>query len=300
MARTRELRRRIRSVQSTRQITKTMEMVATSKLKRAQDRVVAARPYAEALAKVISDLYTPDLAERFPLLRRPAGVPRKVALLVITSNRGLCGAFNSNLIREGRRRIQDLEARGSEVELHLVGRKGIGYFRYVGRAFATQRQDIGDRPSAAQAAELVTTLMARFAAGELDGVEVVFAKFVSALSTPPNLLTVLPVERPADRDPAARRSTDPSIRTAANYILRPSAEEIVGAILPLYVRNAVYRALVETAASEQGARRTAMKNATDSAGDMIDTLRRTYNRARQAQITQELAEIVGGAEALKG
>src|SRR5439155_24608516 len=188
------LRRRIRSVQSTRQITKTMEMVATSKLKRAQDRVVAARPYAEALAKVISDLYTPDLAERFPLLRRPAGVPRKVALLVITSNRGLCGAFNSNLIREGRRRIQELEAEGSELELHIVVRKGIGYFRYVGRAIATQRQDIGDRPTAAQAAELVTPLMNRFATGDLDGVEVVFAKFVSALSTPPNLLTVLPVE----------------------------------------------------------------------------------------------------------
>jgi F-type H+-transporting ATPase subunit gamma len=270
--------------------------------------VVAARPYAQALANVIADLYTPDLAERFPLLRRPVGTPRKVALLVLTSNRGLCGAFNSNLIREGRRRIQELEAAGSQVELHLVGRKGVGYFRYVGRPIATQRQDITDRPTAAQAAELVTGLMDRYAAGELDGVEVVFARFNSALSTPPTLLTVLPVEPPAATPPprqgrtAAERPAaggKPS-RYAAYYILKPSAEEIVGEILPLYVRNAVYRALVETAASEQGARRTAMKNATDSAGEMIDTLRRTYNRARQAQITQELAEIVGGAEALKG
>src|SRR6185295_3937727 len=153
MASTKELRRRIKTTQSTRQITKTMEMVATSKLKRAQDRVVAARPYAKALADVIADLYTPDLAERFPLLRRPAGVPRRVALLVLTSNRGLCGGFNSNLIREGRRRIQELEAGGSQVELHLVGRKGIGYFRYVGRQMAAERQDITDRPTAAQAAE---------------------------------------------------------------------------------------------------------------------------------------------------
>jgi F-type H+-transporting ATPase subunit gamma len=301
MASTKELRRRIKTTQSTRQITKTMEMVATSKLKRAQDRVIAARPYAKALADVIADLYTPDLAERFPLLRRPGGAPKKVALLVLTSNRGLCGGFNSNLIREGRRRLNELEAAGAQVELHLVGRKGIGFFRYVGRAMATQRQDVGDKPTAAQAADLVTPLMDRFASGDLDAVEAVFAKFNSAISTPPTLLTVLPVEAPAGGNPGNVRPAEPAARRKnLNYILQPSGEEIVGAILPLYVRNAIYRAMVETAASEQGARRTAMKNATDNAGDMIDTLKRTYNRARQAQITQELAEIVGGAEALKG
>ena len=133
--------------------------------------------------------------------------------------------------------------------------------------------------------------MERFAAGELDAVEVVFARFVSPLSTPPTRVTVLPIEPPAA-----------TVRPGAlgNYLLRPSGDEIVAAVLPLYVRNQVFRALVETAASEQGARRTAMKSATDSAGEMIDTLRRTFNRARQAQITQEIAEIVGGAEAQKG
>lgn len=289
MAQTRELRRRIKSVENTRQITKTMEMVATSKLKRAQDRVIAARPYAEALAGVIGDLYDPELADRFPLLRRPEGTPRRVALVVITSNRGLCGAFNANLIKEGRRRIAELEEAGSEVELHLVGRKGIGFFRFLGRDAATRRQDIGDRPTPVHAAELVQDLMDRFAAGRLDAVEIVFAKFVSAITTPPTRLAVLPIIPPAG-DGAQSRF----------YLLKPSPEEILEALLPLYVRNQVFRALVETAASEQGARRTAMKNATDSAGDMIDTLRRTYNRARQSQITQELAEIVGGAEALKG
>jgi F-type H+-transporting ATPase subunit gamma len=290
MAKTRELRRRIKSVQSTRQITKTMEMVATSKLKRAQDRVVGARPYAAALAEVIGSLYTPELAERFPLLRQPApDAAGRVALLLITSNRGLCGGFNANLIREARRRLQEMEGQGSTVELHLVGRKGISFFKFSRRAIASQRSDIGDRPTAAHAAELVAPLMTRFAAGELDAVEIVFAKFNSAMSTPPTTLRILPVA-PGE---AVGRST-------ANYILRPSAEAILEELLPLYVRNQVFRALVETAAAEHGARRRAMKNATDSAGDILDILRRTYNRARQAQITQELAEIVGGAEALRG
>src|SRR2546427_2433 len=204
MAKPREVKRRIRSVQNTKKITKTMELVSTSKLKRAQDRVVGARPYAQALAEVIGQLYSPELAERFPLLRQPgytgrgAGV-RRAALLLITSNRGLCGAFNANLIREARRRLEELEKQDAHTELHLVGKKGISYFKFTKRNIASQRIDIGDRPTL-----------------------------------------------------------------------------------------------------EHGARRTAMKNATDAGSDMLTILQRTFNRARQAQITQELAEIVGGAEALKG
>lgn len=292
MAQTRELRRRIKSVENTRQITKTMEMVATSKLKRAQDRVVAARPYAEALARVISDLYEPSLAEVFPLLRQPLGVERKVAVVGLTSNRGLAGGFNANLIKMTRQRVDELEKSGAEVELHLIGRKGIGYFRYVGRAVAEAYEDISDRPTMEDASRVIESLMQRFETGELDAVEVVFAKFMSAMSTPPTLMRVLPVEIAGVGGPESDSGAQP------NYILRPSAEEIVGAILPLYVRNQMFRALVETAAAEQGARRTAMKSATDNAGDMLDMLRRTYNRARQAQITQEISEIVGGAEAL--
>ena len=292
MAKARELKRRIRSVESTRKITKTMEMVATSKLKRATDRVHAARPFATALAEVIGELYSPDLAERFPLLRRPKGTEKRVALIVITSNRGLCGAFNANLIREARRRIEELEGRGSAIELHLIGRKGTVFFRFTKRAIASQRIDIGDKPTTAHAAEIIAPLRARFENGELDAVDVVFAKFNSAVSTPPTVMRILPVLPPAE----AKQATGP--RT--DYILRPSADEILEQLLPLYVQNQLFRALVETAAAEHGARRTAMKNATDSAGDMLDLLRRTYNRARQAQITQELAEIVGGAEALQG
>ena len=291
MAKARELKRRIRSVESTRKITKTMEMVATSKLKRASDRVAAARPYATALAEVIGELYDPVLAERFPLLRQPAGGVKRVAIVLITSNRGLCGAFNANLIKEARRRIEEFERKGATVELHLIGRKGAAFFRFARREIASQRIDIGDKPTPAHAADVVGPLMSRFEAGELDAVEVVFAKFNSAVSTPPTAQQVLPITPPAQTD---RR------RAAANYLLSPSAEAILEQLLPLYVRNQVFRALVETAAAEHGARRTAMKNATDSASDMLDILRRTYNRARQAQITQELAEIVGGAEALSG
>ncbi len=293
MARPRELRRRIRSIQNTRKITKTMELVATSKLKRAQDRVVAARPYAAALAEVIADLYSPELAERFALLRQPGpGGVKRAALVVLTANRGLCGAFNANLIREGRRRLQELEAAGAVVDLHLVGKKGVGFFRFTGRAIASQRVDIGEKPTALHAAEIMAPLIAAFEAGTVDAVDVVFAKFQSAIATPPTTLRILPVAPPpADGRPGGR---------AVNYILQPSAEAILERLLPLYVQNQMFRALVETAAAFYGAQRTAMKNATDNAGEILDVLRRTYNRARQAQITQEIAEIVGGAEALQG
>jgi len=270
-----------------------MELVATSKLKRAQDRVVAARPYAAALAEVIGDLYSPELAERFTLLRQPGlGGVKKVALVLVTANRGLCGAFNANLIREARRRMEDLAKEGATVDLHLVGKKGIGFFRFAKRAIASQRADIGDRPTAAHAAEIMGPLMKAFEAGALDAVEVVFAKFNSAVSAPPTLQRVLPVTPPKTGKGGAG--------TSANYILKPSAEAILERLLPLYVENQMFRALVETAAGFQGAQRTAMKNATDNAGEILGVLTRTYNRARQAQITQEIAEIVGGAEALQG
>jgi F-type H+-transporting ATPase subunit gamma len=265
-----------------------MEMVATSKLKRATDRVVAARPYAQALTSVIGDLYSPVLAERFPLLRQPERV-RTAAVLLLTSNRGLAGAFNANLIKEARSLVRRLEGEGAQVELHVVGRKGIGFFRYVGRSLASTRTDITDRPTAEDASSLIDGMMEGFSSGRLDAVYVVYAKFNTAISTPPTAQRVLPVEPPAKAGGMQR-----------DYILSPSAEAILSELLPLYVRNSVYRALVETVAGEQGARRTAMKNATDNAGDMLTNLRRTFNRARQAQITQEIAEIVGGAAALSG
>jgi F-type H+-transporting ATPase subunit gamma len=295
MAKGRELKGRIKSVENTRKITRTMEMVATSKMKRAQDRVVAARPYANALTEVISSLYSPDLAERFPLLRQPAQ-PRRVALVVLTSNRGLAGGFNANLIKQARAQIVELERAGVQVDVHVIGKKGLGYFKYVGRALASQRIDITDRPTAENAAEIVDGLMADYIAGTIDGVYVTYSKFNSVLSTPPTTDRILPVTPPAAKAGAGSGGAG----VQRDYLLFPSAEAILTELLPSYVRNSVYRALVETVAGEQSARRTAMKNATDNAGDILNVLRRTYNRARQAQITQEIAEIVGGAAALQG
>jgi F-type H+-transporting ATPase subunit gamma len=296
MAQGRELKGRIKSIEGTRKITRSMEMVATSKLKRAQDRVVAARPYARALEAVIADLYSPELAERFPLLRQPESGAQKdlpksgsrAAVILLTSNQGLAGAFNANLIREARTLLARLAAGGVQTEIHVVGRKGVGFFRYVGTPIASSRVDIGDKPIAEHGSQLVDPLMKDFIEKRLDAVYVVYAKYNSPLSTPPVAERVLPVTPPARKGPAR------------DYLLFPNAEEILSALLPLYVRNAIYRALVETVAGEQGARRTAMKAATDNAGDILNVLRRTYNRARQAQITQEIAEIVGGAEALSG
>lgn len=286
MAKGRELKRRIKTVENTRKITRTMELVATSRMKRAQDRVTAARPYARALGEVIAGLYSADLADRFPLLRQPEQI-RKAAVILLTSNRGLCGGFNANLIREARGLLRKLRDQGTEVEMHVVGRKGIGYFKYVGQPMAAQRTDITDRPKAEDAASLVDGLMKDFVSGSIDAVYVVYAQFRSAISTPPTTERLLPVEPPKRTGPVP------------DYLLFPSAEAILTELLPSYVRNAMYRALVETAAGEQGARRTAMKNATDNASEMMNTLTRTYNRARQAGITQEIAEIVGGAAALE-
>jgi F-type H+-transporting ATPase subunit gamma len=236
---------------------------------------------------VIASLYSPDLAEQFPLLRQPARV-RRAAVILLTGNRGLAGAFNANLIKEARATIARLESEGVTVDLHAVGRKGLGYFRYVGRTIASSRTDITDRPTAEDAAALVNDLTAAFARGEIDAVYVIYPNFKSVLSAPPATVQVLPVQPP---ETGAKRR---------DYILAPDAQTILGELLPLYVRNSVYRALVEMTAAFYAAQRTAMKNATDNATDMLKILGRTYNRARQATITQEIAEIVGGAAALQG
>ncbi|UCC49720.1 MAG: ATP synthase F1 subunit gamma [Gemmatimonadota bacterium] len=289
MMKAQDIRRRIRSVQNTRQITRTMEMVAASKLRRAQARVQGARPYAAKLSEVIARLFVPDLAERHAILRQPEEI-RNSALVLLTSNRGLAGGFNVNLIRHARFTLDELREAGVEVEFHVIGKKGIRFFRYRREPMATERQDISDRPTMEDARSIIDPLLARFESGELDAVDVVYAQFKSAISTPPARMRILPVE--PSRGPEAARPLD--------YIFEPSSEEILTFVLPLYVRNAAYRVLVETAAAEQGARRTAMKNATDNADELIRTLTLQYNKARQAQITRELTEITGGSEALRG
>ncbi len=286
MAGARDVKRRIKSVENTRQITRTMELVATSKLKRATDRVYAATPYSEALTNIVRSLYDPALSEQFPLLRQPASVER-VAVLLLTANRGLAGAFNANLIKEARELIDRLEGEGIAVELHAVGKKGAAYFRFRGRELASVNVDIGDTPTVEEAEQIIGPLRDAFMGGELDAVYVVSSEFKSAMSTPPGVLDLLPIKPEGES-----ASLD-------SFILSPSGEFMLERLLPAYIRNAVYKSLVGNVAAEQSARRTAMKNATDNAGDVLEYLTRSYNRARQAQITQEIAEIVGGAAALE-
>ncbi len=286
MAGSRDVKRRIKSVENTRQITRTMELVATSKLKRATDRVRAARPYAEALRDIVAGLYSPGLSERYPILRRPEE-EKRAAVLLLTANRGLCGGFNSNLIKRASRLMHDLRGRGIETELHVVGKKGVAYFRFRGEEMVTTRIDVSDHPTVDDAESIIGPIRDRFENGDIDSVYLVSSKFESAMSTPPHTRDLLPI------------APDGDAASADVYILTPSGDMILERILPAYIRNAVFTALVENAAAEQGSRRSAMKSATDNAGDVLEHLTRTYNRARQAQITQEIAEIVGGSAALE-
>jgi len=287
MAKSRDIYRRMKSVGNTKKITRTMEMVSAAKLRQAQRRVVESRPYSHKLAGVIRRLATPALAELQPLLRQP-GTVRTAAVVLVTSNRGLCGAFNANLIRTAQKLLAELEADGATVEFHVYGNKGISYFRFRGVPMAVSRNDISDRPETADARSVIEGLAQRFVDGSLDAAYVVHAEFRNMVSTPPAVLQVLPV--------SVGEQTGPQ----PFYILDPSGEEILSRILPLYVTNATLSAMLETAAAEQAARRTAMKSATDNAEEFLNNLRRTYNRARQAEITNQIAEIIGGADALDG
>jgi len=281
-----DVKRRIKSVENTRQITRTMELVATSKLKKATDRVHAARPYADALEEIVGGLYSPALSEKYPILRRPDEVKR-AAVVLLTANRGLCGGFNSNLIKQARNLMEDLRSQGIETELHIAGKKGVAYYRFRGEEIVTEKVDVSDSPTGDDAEEIIAPVRDRFENGDVDAVYLVSSKFKSAMSTPPHTRHLLPI------------TGDENASSADVYILSPSGDMILERILPAYIRNAVYTALVENAAAEQGARRSAMKSATDNAGDVLEHLTRTYNRARQAQITQEIAEIVGGSAALE-
>ena len=295
MSKAREIKRRIRSIDKTRQITKTMEMVAASKLKRAQDRVVAARPFDDFMRQVIAKVRAGagDAEDAFPLLRT-SRLSNRAAVLVVTSNRGLAGAFNANLVRKARESLRQLEAEGLATELHVVGKRGATMLQYQGETIDRVVTDLSDRPSYAEAEELSSSLIDAFVEGRLDGVHLVYAHFRSAVEQRPVAAPLLPLPRDERIDESEQERAFEPI-----YEFLPSPEVILSRLLPLFLKYGVYRALIESAASEHGARRTAMKNATDNAGDMIKDLTRWFNRARQAQITQEIAELVGGAEALK-
>lgn len=317
-AQLRILRRRIRSVQSTKKITKAMELIATSRIARAQARVEASRPYAQEITKVLSALAEASGTLDNPLLVEREN-PTRAAVLVVTSDRGLCGGYNANLIRAAEELQALLRDEGKSVELYVIGRKGLGYYRFRERPIAEYWTGFSEQPSYADAARAGKLLVGRFLAGAddaeggpgqdgvagVDELHVVYTEFRSMMVQTPRVRRIAPleveyVEDGADDGAAGRNRTEQRSAEAptALYEFEPDAEELLGHLLPKYINTRIYAALLEAAASEQAARRQAMKAATDNATELISDLTRKANQARQGMITQEIAEIVGGAEAL--
>jgi len=276
-----DIRRRIRSVRNMQQITKAMKMVSAAKLRKAQLKLNAARPYAHQLQGVLERLAQAPVDTIHPLLKkRPV---QKVVYVLITSDRGLCGGYNANLIRKTSGMITESK---QEVKLVTVGRKGRDFFRRGKIEFLAEYTGFGDEPSYNQAKEVAKEVIRLYEEGEADEVYLMYTEFVTAMTQKPSSIKLLPMEQPVDKQ-------------GKQYIFEPSPEEILNSLLPKYIETQIFRTILEGKASEQGARMTAMSSATDNAKDMIDRLSLAMNRARQAAITTEISEIVSGAAALQ-
>ncbi|MGH7314016.1 MAG: ATP synthase F1 subunit gamma [Candidatus Rokuibacteriota bacterium] len=288
MATLRDIRRRIRSVQSTQKITRAMKLVAAAKLRRAQERILAARPYAGKMAELLGNLVTAAGTDgaAHPLLEQREGPRRQI--VVITADRGLAGAFNANIIRHALILIR--ESSRADLTLVVVGRKARDFYRR--RPWTIKRTLLGfwDRLAFSHAQELADFFMAQFLEGEVDEVHLVYNEFRSVAVQRPVRVQLLPLARPEGQASGA---------PPVEYLYEPGPEAILGDLLPRHVRTQVYRALMESVAGEHGARMTAMEAATKNAKEMIDVLTIQYNKARQEKITKELLDIVGGAEALR-
>jgi len=283
----RQLKRRIRSVQSTQKITRAMEMIAASRIVRAQARVRAARPYAEQITEVIKGLAASNEVREHPLLT--IRDVERTAVIVNTSDRGLAGAYNANVLKVAERTIRQEEEAGHEVDLYVIGRKGTGYFNYRGRRAQRVWEGVSDAPEIDDAAIIAETVMSRFAAGELDRVWLVYTDFKSSMTQAPVRMELLPV-KPEEFGGGEE--------IAPEFLYEPSQSELLERLIPRYVEAKVFHGLLESSASEHAARQRAMKAATDNAKEVAGKLSRVMNQARQEQITTEISEIVGGAEAL--
>jgi len=289
----REYRRRIRSVQSTKKITRAMELIAASRIVKARTRVAASRPYAQEITRVISAVASQSTISH-PLTTERTGVTR-AAVVVVTSDRGLAGGYSSNATRQAGELMELLADEGKSVDLYAVGRKGVTYYRFRNRALAGEFTGFTEQPTYADAKAVADELLAAFTKDEADGgvgeIHVVYTEYVSALTQQPVAHRLLPMKLTETDQP------HPSGPLPV-YEFEPSTEGVLDALLPRYVESRLYVALLEAAASESASRQRAMKSATDNASELIRTYTRLANRARQEAITQEISEIVGGANAL--
>lgn len=290
-----DLKNRITSVKSTRKITSAMKMVAASKLRRAQEQAEAARPYAAAMARMLKALSANlEITDHTSPLIAGTGREDKILLLVITSDRGLCGAFNSSVVRETRKQIKALQQAGKTVALYCVGRKGRDLLRRDYAALIEQADELGNKKlDYADAEKIANNLVAMLAAGKFDVCQLVFNRFKSVIAQIVTVEQLIPVSRPAEAN-----DNQAAAIAAPQMIFEPKEEKILEKLLPENLAVQIYGALLESMAGEMGARMTAMDNASRNAGDMINRLTLQYNRSRQAYITKELIEIISGAEAV--
>ncbi|MEW5952328.1 MAG: ATP synthase F1 subunit gamma [Bacillota bacterium] len=284
----RDLRRRIKSIKSTQQITKAMKAVSAAKMRKAQDAVLAARPYSKRIKGVLGRVAKASSGVKNPLLA--VREPNKVAYIVITADRGLCGGFNSNVLRRAA-----LEFKGLSAELNLitVGRKSRDFFRRRKFDIAQQYIGLGDDIHGGIPRDIANFVTDKYAAAEYDAVYLIYSQYINALVQKPVLVKLLPAEPPEEDEQTKEASK------YVDYLFEPEAGDVLAVLLPRYIENAIYQGLLESKAGEHSARMAAMDNATKNASEMINKLTLSMNRARQAQITKEISEIVGGAAALE-
>jgi F-type H+-transporting ATPase subunit gamma len=286
MAVGKEIKTKIASVQSTKKITRAMEMVAASKMRKAQERMAASKPYATRMRQVVAHLANANPEYKHVYMQdRPV---KKVGYIVVTSDRGLCGGLNVNLLKQVVRESRDWSEQGVEVEYCLVGTKAISFFRSVGGKVRATVNNLGDNPHLAGMIGSIRVMLDAFESGEIDRLFVVYNEFVNTMTQKPSSLQLLPLK--ADEEMQSKYSWD--------YIYEPSAPALIDQLLVRFIESQVYQGVVENFACEQAARMVAMKAATDNAGNLIKELQLIYNKARQAAITQEISEIVGGAAAV--
>jgi F-type H+-transporting ATPase subunit gamma len=288
MAGAKEIRNQISSVKSTQKITKAMEMVATSKMRRSQDAMEASRPYAETMRKVIGHLANGSLEYHHPYLEEREA--KRVGYIIISTDRGLCGGLNINLFKKAVLDMKDWDESGAEIELALIGNKATAFFNHTGAKVAAQTSGLGDNPSLEDLIGSVGVMLKKYDEGELDRLYVVFNKFVNTMTQEPTIDQLLPLPKSDSEEMQRDHQWD--------YIYEPEPKPLLDALLIRYIESSVYQGVVDNLACEQAARMVAMKAATDNATDLIDDLQLVYNKARQAAITQELSEIVSGAAAV--
>lgn len=288
MAVGREIRDKIRSVQSTQKITKAMEMVAASKMRKAKERMLEARPYADKICSVVAHISKANLEYKHPFtIEREA---KRVGYIIVSTDRGLCGGLNINVFRRAMADMAEWDSKGVEIDVACVGSKGLGYFRRQGGNVVSEASHFGDTPSLNDLVGAIKVMLDAYENGTIDRLYVISNKFINTMTQQPEAQQLLPV--------VADEAAVDEVPALFDYIYEPEAKPVLDVVLKRYIESQIYRAVVENIACEQSARMIAMKAATDNAGDLIKELQLVYNKARQAAITQEISEIVSGAAAV--